>query len=292
MKGVWWSELRGAAKMTSALIGQLSRRGGWPFPVLVGGAATAGMIELVYVLECLETIPSGSLWESPAGLMPIIGLPCTVAIPWLFATLCKRIGPSLSYEHESRQDSTATEQGSDNDRATKRRQAIVESIAVLSVGSVSGVFVLATVWMERAVTQVGLYQLLAGVAMLCTIAIGVRHLIYAEQQLDETKKQRDETKAQSEEIGEGLEYLGNAFGELQGTLNAVSARLEKLTDRVPEQQQLTTSVAHEGDKLSRSDLVPIARSLKHAAWIVVAIIALVLVGIVSIIGNLTLNGGQ
>ena len=79
---------------------------------------------------------------------------------------------------------------------------------VLGAGAVTGI--LAAFFIDGALKELALYQLLVNVAMLSSIFIGVLHLTKAREQLDEAKRQ-----------GRGIAKLSRVLGRLEDTLKGL-----------------------------------------------------------------------
>ena len=79
--------------------------------------------------------------------------------------------------------------------------------------AITVVFLLAVLRIPNAVAQLALYQLLASIAMLSSIVIGVVHLTHARKQLNEAERQR-----------RGIAELSRVLGWLEGIVKGLDGK--------------------------------------------------------------------
>lgn len=96
---------------------------------------------------------------------------------------------------------------------TADSRALLLYMAKTVFGAVAVVFLLVVLWIQGAVAQLALYQLLASIAMLSSIVIGVVHLTYARKQLHEAERQR-----------RGVAELSRVLGQLEDTMKGLDGK--------------------------------------------------------------------
>ena len=117
----------------------------------------------------------------------------------------KQAGDSTALT-EPEEVGSALEQAADS-------KALLKYMVVTVLSAITVVFLLAVLWIPYAVAQLALYQLLASVAMLSSIVIGVVHLTHARKQLNEAERQR-----------RGIAELSRVLGRLEDTMKGLDGK--------------------------------------------------------------------